>query len=186
MGDMKSNANIMRTPTSGGARRHVPLDRQFVPIDKDTEIPLDLPPHWGRKLYGWLGWDELVERPRVVLLAEAGSGKTEEFEARAAALQLAGKFAVVVRVEVLADGGLDLGLDASKARQFNAWNGGSERGYYFLDSVDEARLTGRTSKQRCVCWRVTLAGRWVVPSSTSSTTRHSAVLCLRTRPCRRP
>ncbi len=122
---------------------HVALDRVFAPIDKDVEIPLDLPRYWGRKYGNWLSWAELIDKPRVVLLAEAGCGKTEEFEARTLILRQVGRFAVFVRVEDLADDGLDACLNAELAALLAAWKAGSERGYFFLDSVDEARLNRR-------------------------------------------
>ena len=36
--------------------------------------------------YNAMGWPELLKRQRVVVLAEAGSGKSEEFKLRTAAL----------------------------------------------------------------------------------------------------
>lgn len=122
---------------------HVALDRLFAPIDKDAEIPLDPPPYWGRKYGNWLSWAELIDKPRVVLLAEAGCGKTAEFEARTVILQQAGRFAVFVRVEDLADDGLEACLSTEQAALLVAWKAGGERGYFFLDSVDEARLNRR-------------------------------------------
>ena len=76
------NAKISLPAATMSAGAYVPLNRQFVPIDKDKEIPLDLPPFWGRKYHDWLGWPELLQKSRVVLLAEAGSGKTEDHARR--------------------------------------------------------------------------------------------------------
>ena len=53
----------------------VELQRSFVRIGKDDEASLDIGRVWGRKLGGWLGWNDLREHRRVVLLAEASSGK---------------------------------------------------------------------------------------------------------------
>ncbi len=127
-----------------GPMAHVELGRLFALVDKDKEIPLETPSSWGRKIYGFMGWSELLALPRVVLLAEAGSGKTEEFQARCWALQGEGRPAFFVRVEDLADDGLDASLDGDAAALLQAWKQGSEIGYFFIDSVDEARLNHKS------------------------------------------
>jgi hypothetical protein len=65
----------------------IPLDRHFVAIDKDTESQLAFGSEWGRQYYGWLNWADLLKRGRVALLAEASSGKTEEFKNAASAIR---------------------------------------------------------------------------------------------------
>jgi hypothetical protein len=57
----------------------VDLDRNFVRLAKDQEPNLEIGRLWGARL-GWLDWEELRRRRRVILLAEAASGKTEEFQ----------------------------------------------------------------------------------------------------------
>lgn len=59
---------------------YIDLNRTFAPIGKDAEPDLAFGPRWGLKYGGWLTWKELLSRRRVVLLAEASSGKTEEFK----------------------------------------------------------------------------------------------------------
>jgi hypothetical protein len=54
----------------------VELNRSFFPLHKDEQPSLDFGRVWGRKLGGWLEWKDLHERQRVVLLAEASSGKS--------------------------------------------------------------------------------------------------------------
>ena len=48
---------------------------------------------------GTLGWQELLSRRRVVLLAEAGSGKTTEMMEQARLQRAAGKFAFYATVQ---------------------------------------------------------------------------------------
>lgn len=123
---------------------YVELGRLFAPVDKEREIPLEAPTSWGRKLYGWMDWSELLLLKRVVLLAEAGSGKTEEFQARCRALLGEGKTAFFIRVEDLVDAGLDASLDGDAAKRLQAWLRSAEAGYFFIDSVDEARLNHKS------------------------------------------
>jgi hypothetical protein len=84
-------------------------------------------------------WKGLLEKRLVVVLGEARSGKTEEFRQQARRLQDEDKSAFFIRLDELAQGDfgscLDLNLEA-----LQRWLAGSETGYFFLDSVDEARL----------------------------------------------
>ena len=53
----------------------IPLNRRFIEWREDSHSDPDL---WALfKFSGGFTWDELLRRRRVVLLAEAGSGKTE-------------------------------------------------------------------------------------------------------------
>jgi hypothetical protein len=117
----------------------VELDRSFAPVSKDKEAVLE---HgiWGRKYGGWLDWNQLLQYRRVVLLAEASSGKTEEFRNQQARLATEGKPAFFVRIEELADQGFEAALEPSSASTFEAWRAGTGIAHFFLDSVDEARL----------------------------------------------
>ncbi|HEX5872508.1 MAG TPA: hypothetical protein VFY65_18895, partial [Longimicrobium sp.] len=121
----------------------VDLDRHFVPLRPDVEA-LDWGAEMGRRYGGWLGWDELLTKRRVVLLAEARSGKTEEFRMRAAALRDSGMAGFFLRVEDLADGALVDGLTPEDELRFSDWKGGDAQGWFFLDSVDETRLNAKS------------------------------------------
>lgn len=89
-----------------------------------------------------LTWPTLLEEPRVVLLAEAGAGKTREMQERAQALVRDGKAAFFVALEALAREPLSELLSADQERRFDAWRGeGNSLGWFFLDAVDELKLT---------------------------------------------
>jgi hypothetical protein len=53
--------------------KFVNLERYFVPLMKNQEPSLDIGRFWGPRVSGWLGWEELKRRRRVILLAEAAS-----------------------------------------------------------------------------------------------------------------
>jgi hypothetical protein len=118
----------------------VQLDRYFCPIKNDKELDPSVGRYWGPKIGGWVTWNELLLKPRVVLLAEADSGKTLELRETANRLFTEGKAAFFVTVESLVDGTLDEALEFEKLERFNSWQTGFENAYFFLDSVDEARL----------------------------------------------
>ncbi len=122
----------------------VDLHRSFAPIHKDQETPFEFGRAWGRKMAGWLDWPELLKRRRVVLLAEALSGKTEEFRYQQEQLLEEGKPAFLIRIEQLADHGFDGALDPQGAASFATWKAANTDGYFFLDSVDEARLNRKS------------------------------------------
>lgn len=121
----------------------VDLSRCFVAIGKDQEPALDAGV-WGLRYLGWLDWARLLENRRVVLLAEASSGKTEEFGHQQRVLSSQGKPAFFIRIEELADQGFEAALEPSSARAFEEWRGGTGEGFFFLDSVDEARLNRKS------------------------------------------
>ena len=89
-----------------------------------------------------IGWPELLEHPRVVILAEAGAGKTTEMREQARALVEEGRFAFYVPLESL-DREQMTGLFLQRDRdQFEAWKAdGQEPAWFFLDAVDELKLT---------------------------------------------
>jgi len=122
----------------------VDLDRHFAPLAKDQEPTLELGRLWGSRLGGWLNWERLKRRRRVILLAEASSGKTEEFRNQCDVIRAAGSPAFFLRIEELADQGAETCLDSESAKQFETWLDGSGEAWFFLDSVDEARLNRKS------------------------------------------
>lgn len=122
----------------------VDLHRNFVPIRKEQESTLEIGRIWGRKIGGWLGWPELREHRRVVLLAEASSGKSAEFRNQAETLRAADYPAFFVTIEELADHGFEAALEPESAQAFDGWRGGTGDAWFFLDSLDEARLNRKS------------------------------------------
>jgi len=86
-----------------------------------------------------LSWTDLIQEYRVVILSEAGSGKTEEIRNIAQKLRGESKAAFFLRLEHIPNNFEDA-FEAGNFKQFNAWLESGEEGWLFLDSVDEARL----------------------------------------------
>jgi hypothetical protein len=122
----------------------VELNRSFFPLHKDEQPSLDFGRVWGRKLGGWLEWKDLHERQRVVLLAEASSGKSEEFKNQVKQLSAGGKASFYLPIEELADQGFEAALEAAAAKRFEKWSNGTDDAWFFLDSIDEARLNRKS------------------------------------------
>lgn len=123
---------------------YVELHRWFAPVRKDQEVNPDIGKLWGPKIHGWIDWEALRSYRRVVLLAEASSGKSEEFRHQARAIASEGHPAFFLRIEELADHGLEAALGPQESESFEIWKARASEGWFFLDSVDEARLNRKS------------------------------------------
>jgi len=87
-------------------------------------------------------WAEVLAHPRVIILAEAGSGKTREMREQAARLAAEGKAAFFVALETLDRETISQTFDATQAARFEKWKENpDETAWFFLDAVDELKLT---------------------------------------------
>lgn len=88
-----------------------------------------------------IDWPALLRHPRVLLLAEAGSGKTAEMCEQVKRLVAEGKYAFFVPLESLDRDSLTDLLSAEEGRVFAAWRAeGHATAWFFLDAVDELKL----------------------------------------------
>ena len=119
----------------------IQLNRQFVEWgDKDpAEAEAETRFLMGR-LNGSLDWPSLLKKHRVVILAEAGSGKSNELTAQAKLQSNAGNYAFCTTVQDVARDGLPGCLGAENRQQFDAWKASQSPAWIFVDSVDEAKL----------------------------------------------
>ena len=120
----------------------VDLDRTFVQVQPDQPISSAIDESGWFRNRDTLTWPALLARPRVIVLAEANSGKTFEFKRQVHHLRAANTPAFFAPIEQLATSDLKrvLGLEW---RAFERWQASGRPGWFFLDSVDEAKLTHR-------------------------------------------
>ncbi len=121
---------------------YVELNRSFAPVTKECTFngdDHDLLNVWG--LRETKKWADLLNFYRVVILAEAGAGKTEEMKAVTKRLRTDGKKAFFLRLEQLCSN-FETSFDIGLPDEFMSWLLSNEEGWFFLDSVDEARLKG--------------------------------------------
>lgn len=119
----------------------VPLNRRFV--EWNEKEPTD--PEFRQAMglgEGGVGWDELLEKRRVVILAEAGSGKSTEMAERARLTAAGGRFAFHATVADVGRDGLEDALSSAGRAALAAWKASAADGWFFLDSVDEAKSSG--------------------------------------------
>lgn len=130
---------------------YVDLNRTFWPVSKED----DADPDAVRFSYPLShetqpAWPELLQMPRVIVLAEAGTGKTEEFRETARRLRREGKTAFFYAIEELVCEGIERAFDVGSFSEFNAWLETNENGWLFLDSVDKARLVSHDHFKRAL------------------------------------
>lgn len=84
-------------------------------------------------------WESLLLEYRIVILAEAGAGKTTEFIQQAKKLEIEGKFSFFIRIEDI-DNDFIESFEVGNEDFFDGWLQSTDEAWFFLDSVDEARL----------------------------------------------
>jgi KaiC/GvpD/RAD55 family RecA-like ATPase len=119
----------------------IELNRRFVECNEERPSDPDLVLRFGFT-GATLGWDDLLARRRVVLLAVTGSGKTTETIAQARRQANAGRPAFYLTVEDVGRAGLERALKAADRAPFAAWRASDEEAWFFIDSVDEAKDSG--------------------------------------------
>jgi hypothetical protein len=108
---------------------------------------------WSRYLshrQGSRSWPYLHEKPLVVILGEAGIGKTVEFQREVERLRETGQAAFFIPLNQIFDmASWQLVLTGHEA-VFDTWAASDELGYFFLDAVDEARLKSHADFERAL------------------------------------
>ena len=95
-------------------------------------------------------WTDLHEKPLVVVLGEAGIGKTIEFQNEAGRLREAGQVAFFIPLNQLSNADSWRLVLTGHDAEFDAWAASNELGYFFLDAVDEARLKSHADFERAL------------------------------------
>ena len=120
-----------------------PIKRSFRDLS-DAEVA-DIEKASGLAAIGWtgsLGWDELLRSYRVLIVSEAGAGKTYECQAQQRKLWKAGEPAFYLDLATLAGGSVRDMLSKEEEARLDTWlRSQSEIATFFLDSIDELKLT---------------------------------------------
>jgi hypothetical protein len=120
---------------------YIDLDRRFLDVRPGVDLET------VRRTRGFLGssandltWEDLYKSRCIVVLGEAGTGKTWEFQEEAWRLTQKGEFAFFVRLEYLLNSPISEAIDAGDRGRFSEWQRSSGQAVFFLDSVDETKL----------------------------------------------
>src|SRR5262249_50607818 len=122
---------------------HIELNRTFWPLGDGEEYDPDTLRAKAQFGLHLMHWSNLLTMMRVVILAEAGTGKTHELRETARRLHRESKAAFFCHIEDLATDGLEKALSEGNGEEVKNWLAGDHDAWFFLDSVDEARLTNR-------------------------------------------
>ena len=132
------------------SRGYIELDRKFAELTEvDLNNETDVFQNYLRMNEKY-SWDELLEKFNyIVILGEAGSGKTKELEYRCKILCEKKEYAFFTKIESLADEyNFSNTLRTTEEHElFENWLKGDKSGYFFLDSVDEAKLREKSFEQ---------------------------------------
>lgn len=132
---------MARSPKNSDSDSYVDLNRRYVTTYTSTDNEeLASSSYLWAKLHNGVSLEKLMEQPLVVALGEAGSGKTEEFRQQVRLLRAAGKPAFFIRLEELVKAPLAEVIGQEQIALFERWKRSRQRAYFFLDSVDEAKL----------------------------------------------
>jgi len=117
----------------------IELNRTFHELSKhnneNDDVDISQAFHFGERLR----WPNLIKEYRLIILSEAGSGKTTEIRNVARMLREQGKTAFFLRLEHIPRDFEDA-FEVGTYETFEEWLASGEEGWLLLDSVDEARL----------------------------------------------
>ena len=117
----------------------IELNRTFHELSKDSTENDDVDISHAFGVGERLRWTNLINEYRLIILSEAGSGKTAEIRNIANMLREQGKPAFFLRLEHIPRDFEDA-FEVGTYEAFEEWLASGEVGWLFLDSVDEARL----------------------------------------------
>jgi hypothetical protein len=101
---------------------------------------------WGRS-HG-TAWEDLLKARRILIVSEAGMGKTFECRACCDRLWANGEPAFFLELATLADVDVRDMLDEGERARFDAWlRAQSETATFFLDSIDELKISQGSLEQ---------------------------------------
>lgn len=128
----------------------VPLERKFSLVTPSQDSEFDegwLEAYWAQKEPKT--WTVMEAEYRVIVLADAGAGKTHETLNRAQLGVKEGRPSFFIRIEDI-DANFDEAFEVGSSEQFEAWLASTEEAWFFLDSIDEARLDNPTAFEKAI------------------------------------
>jgi hypothetical protein len=118
----------------------IPLERRFIAWTDEDEGDPEILRHLLASREA-LCWDDLLAKHRVVILAEAGSGKSTEIAEQARRSIAAKRFTFAATMQNVGRRGLSKALGSAAAQQLDQWRSSDQPAWFFFDSVDEAKAS---------------------------------------------
>ena len=131
------------------AARPPTISRSFLDLS-DKDLPevenASLWARWG--LSRGSKWEDLLSARRILIISEAGAGKTFECRACQQRLWANGEPAFFLELGTLADKEVRAMLDPPEQARFDEWQRAqSETATFFLDFIDELKITQKSFEQ---------------------------------------
>ena len=117
----------------------IELHRTFHELSKHSSESDDVDISRAFSVSERLRWSDLIKEYRLIILSEAGSGKTTEIRNIARILREQAKPAFFLQLEHIPRDFEDA-FEVDTYKTFEEWLASGEEGWLLLDSVDEARL----------------------------------------------
>jgi hypothetical protein len=128
---------------------YINLDRRFSTfLSPESEAGDDYIAPW--QFDSSLSWDQVLKKRCSIILAEGGAGKTAEFRNQALIRRAHDKLAFFCRLELLVTSPLADCLEIGAPEELGQWQSGTTHAYFFLDSVDEAKIARIGDFERAV------------------------------------
>jgi hypothetical protein len=132
------------------AQRYVPLDRHFSEYRPREDGSEEWSDFFASSVYAPFTWNQILGYRCTVVVGPSGTGKTEEFKQQVQSLREKGKRAFFCRLEELANLPLASTLEIGDKTELEAWLSSADDGWFFLDSVDEAKLVNINHFKRAI------------------------------------
>jgi hypothetical protein len=121
----------------------LPIQRSFHDLSPAEVADIEEASQFARSgLSGTFGWGELLHSQRILIVSEAGAGKTYECRTQQERLWNSGQPAFFLDLATLATSSVRDMLSAEEEQRLDEWlRSQSEVATFFLDSIDELKLT---------------------------------------------
>src|SRR5882724_2148359 len=125
------------------------ISRSFRDLSDKDIAEADDASQWARwGLTAGFKWDDLLKARRILIVSEAGAGKTYECQACQKRLWDNGEPAFFLELAILADKEVGAMLSPAEQARFDQWRRSqAEMATFFLDSIDELKITQKSFEQ---------------------------------------
>jgi hypothetical protein len=119
------------------------MQRSFLDLPETDIADIEKAAFFARGDFpGSVRWDDLLKSQRVLIVSEAGAGKTYECQEQQKRLWNAGEPAFLLDLATLANSSVRDMFTAKQEARLDQWlRSQSEVATFFLDSIDELKLT---------------------------------------------
>lgn len=124
------------------------MNRTFKALTTPSQTDDSFELSWSERFdESGVSWEELLKSQRILIVSEAGAGKTYECESKARELFARGEPAFFLSLERVASSGVVATLFGDEHERFTNWlASSSQAAYFFLDSIDELQLAHQSFK----------------------------------------